>query len=85
MKYIAAKTFRAEIDGEDTLIREGIDRVDQHHELYRRFPENWKPIDESDVEQATAAPGERRDYPSVKWDVVNDFSYQAIVNRVEIA
>jgi hypothetical protein len=61
MKYIATKSFRTTIEGEVVSVTRGVDIVDEHHELYRRFPENWEPAAEfRDVEQATAAPGEKR-------------------------
>lgn len=67
MKYIATETFEAILDGGErvTVVR-GVDRVDEHHELYRRFPDHWAPVADNDVEQATAAPGEKRAYKVVR-------------------
>lgn len=60
MKYIATKTFQAQVEDELVTVTRGVDRVDEHHDLYRRYPQNWEPVADGDVEQATAAPGERR-------------------------
>lgn len=66
MKYIATETFRAKFDGEIITVSRGVDRVDENHELRRRFPDFWEPINETEVEQATAAPGEKRQFMAVR-------------------
>lgn len=62
-KYIAARSFVTRTsDGTLVTVTKGVTRVDETHELYRRFPTSWRRegVQEPDVEQATAAPGEKR-------------------------
>lgn len=61
--YVATDTFATEINGVPQVIHEGITRVRAGHELLKRFPDWFAPVDtgvDYDVEQATAAPGEKR-------------------------
>ena len=59
--YIATMSFASEV-GEATA---GVTRVREGHEMLRRYPDWFMPVDEQsalgDVESATAAPGEYRD------------------------
>lgn len=60
--YVARKSFWCELDGVPTCINEG-ERVRAGHVLLRTQGEHFEPADTHvtyDVEQATAAPGERR-------------------------
>jgi hypothetical protein len=60
--FVAKDGFHCEIDGERLFIPKG-ERVRSGHELIRRYRDYFKPADAGiryDVEQATAAPGERR-------------------------
>jgi hypothetical protein len=56
--YVATTSFSAE--GYPEPVRAGVTLVLASHELRRRYPDYFKPARESVVEQATAAPGERR-------------------------
>lgn len=59
--YIATRSFKTYVDGKRTMVRKGVTRVREGHELLRENPERFKPIDvHYDVEQATAAPAEKR-------------------------
>lgn len=59
--YIATKTAIIYIDGRRTTVRKGLTRVRAGHPVLSDHPELFKPIDvHFDVEQATAAPGEKR-------------------------
>jgi hypothetical protein len=60
--YIAKHGFACEIDGVPMFINPG-ERVRKGHELLERCGEYFEPADthvKYDVEQATAAPGEKR-------------------------
>lgn len=61
-QMIATETFRAVINGFSDLVTAGQTRVDADHELVRRYPERFAPVESErpEVEQATSAPGEKR-------------------------
>jgi len=64
--YIATTSGSASIDGKEYDFNMGITRVAADHPLVKACPLYFEPIDDGsravvpDVEQATAAPGERR-------------------------
>lgn len=63
--YVAKTTFYAVIDGQRTMVKKGRDLVRAGHPLLDRFPDKFKPATvRFDVEQATAAPGEKRGTPT---------------------
>jgi hypothetical protein len=52
------------VDGREEFVRRGITRARRSHPIVKAAPSLWKPIDvHYDVEQMTAAPGERRGEP----------------------
>ena len=60
--YVAKHGFACSLDGEEVRVAEG-ERVRAGHPLLRSHADMFKPVDEDvhyDVEQATAAPGEKR-------------------------
>lgn len=60
--YVAKVAFFAEVDGEQIAVAAG-ERVRSGHPLLDSQREYFEPVDERvkyDVEQATAAPGEKR-------------------------
>lgn len=58
---IAVESGIAHVGGEECVVRRGITRARRGHPLVAATPNWWKPIDvHYDVEQATAAPGEKR-------------------------
>ena len=60
--YIAKRSFWCEVDGETVLVNKD-ERVRYGHPILRAHGEHFEPVDTRvhyDVEQATAAPGERR-------------------------
>jgi hypothetical protein len=60
--YVAKQSFWHELDGVPTFVAQG-ERVRHGHELLRACGDYFEPADTTvkyDVEQATAAPGERR-------------------------
>ena len=58
---IATRSFATYIDGKKVMVRKGVTRVRQGHQLARENPERFKPINvHYDIEQATKAPGEKR-------------------------
>jgi hypothetical protein len=64
--YVAKTSFHCEVDGERLFVTAG-ERVRNGHALLRAQPENFEPVDTTvhyDVEQATAAPGEKRGAPA---------------------
>lgn len=61
--YVAIESGAASVDGQEMIFVKGVTRVRAGHPLLRACPSLFKPADAHpsyDVEQATAAPGERR-------------------------
>lgn len=61
--YVARESFFCDVGGEPTPVHAGRTRVREGHELLRRYPHAFEPADTGlafEVEQATAAPGEKR-------------------------
>lgn len=61
--YVCTESGSTEIDGQVLPYTKGITRVRAGHPLLKAVPDRFEPIDLTvhyDVEQATAAPGERR-------------------------
>jgi hypothetical protein len=61
--YVARESGSAEVDGQVLTFVRGITRVRAGHSLLKGREHLFEPIDDSvhyDVEQATAAPGEKR-------------------------
>lgn len=59
--YTPKDSFIADIDGFPTPLVRNRDYVREGHELLRRFPDMFEPMEVTyEVEQATAAPGEKR-------------------------
>ena len=61
--YVATQSFAAEVDGVPVVVAVG-ERVRRGHELLKQHGGYFEPADQGvqyDVEQATAAPGEKRD------------------------
>ena len=57
---ICSATAVVNVDGQEILIKEGVTRARRGSRIVELWPTHWKPIDvHFDVEQATAAPGER--------------------------
>ena len=57
----AIESFTTEIDGKPYIINAGRSLVRASHSLVRARPEAFRPVKvHFDVEQATAAPGEKR-------------------------
>jgi hypothetical protein len=60
--YVATHGFACEVDGDEVRVAQG-ERVRRGHPLLRSHTSYFEPVDEGvhyDVEQATAAPGEKR-------------------------
>lgn len=60
--YVAKVGFACELDGERIIVNKG-ERVREGHPILRVQEEFFEPVDTTvhyDVEQATAAPGEKR-------------------------
>lgn len=61
--YVATETFACEVDGSPVIVHAGETRVREGHSLLDTYRQSFKPADSGvhfDVEQATAAPGEKR-------------------------
>lgn len=61
--YIASETFACELDGDQIIVNKGITRVRHGHPLLNAYPGAFESLEEGvdfEVEQATAAPGEKR-------------------------
>jgi hypothetical protein len=62
--WVAKETFAAEDDnGSPVIIHAGKTRIREGHPLLDRYREHFQPADsrlDFDIEQATAAPGEKR-------------------------
>lgn len=64
--YVANTSFICDIDGVQETIHKGSTRVRGGHALLRAHPEYFDPADmgiQFEVEQMTAAPGEKRGAP----------------------
>lgn len=60
---VATETFTCEVDGETYMVHKDRTRVRADHPLAKANEDRFKPVDLSthyDIEQATAAPGEKR-------------------------
>lgn len=58
---VATEDGHIDLDGIPHHIRRGVTRVRANHPLVKKAPNLWKPIEMTyDVEQTTAAPGEKR-------------------------
>ena len=60
--YVATQSFAADVDGVPTVVSKG-ERVRRGHALLKQHGGYFEPADEGveyDVEEATAAPGEKR-------------------------
>ncbi len=60
--YVAKHSFAAEVDGESVFVNAG-ERVRSGHPLLAAQGDFFEPVDQTvhyDVEQTTAAPGEKR-------------------------
>jgi len=58
-----SEAFACDLDGRNVVMIPGVDRVTADHELVRRFPRHFRPVEPQttyDVEAATDIPGERR-------------------------
>jgi len=65
--YVARETFVCELDGSDVVVTAGVTRVREGHPLLAGREMYFDELDvqyDVDVEQATAAPGERRKRPT---------------------
>jgi hypothetical protein len=64
----ATESFATDDFGERITVHQGITRVTADHELAKRFPQYFRPVEEGltypPVEAATANPGEIRARPS---------------------
>ena len=61
--YVAKESFTAVVDGHEEHFREGVTRVRKGHQILRQLGDMFEPLSlevDYDVEQATAAPGEKR-------------------------
>lgn len=56
---IALESFVGRIDKGDVVVRKG-DKLPTNHPAVKKWPQLFSRDDEPPVEQATAAPGERR-------------------------
>lgn len=66
--FVATETFMCEIDGEQIVVQRGETRVRSGHKLLSKYRGYFQPAEMGvhfDVEQATAAPGEKRGAQSV--------------------
>jgi len=63
---IATETFATNIDGVPTVIHKDVTRVREGHPVALGNPDFFRPVEDrvdhelADIEQATAAPGEKR-------------------------
>lgn len=61
MMLVARESFIANIDGTEYQVQRAVTRVDSEHPLAKIHPEFWEELAPTyPVEQATAAPGEKR-------------------------
>ncbi len=65
--WVATETFACEVDGAGVIVHSGQTRVREGHPMLDTYRQSFKLADEGihfeTVEQATAAPGERRGSP----------------------
>lgn len=58
---VATESFSCDMDGVPVTVNAGHTRVRGNDPLVKRYPQWFKPVDANyDVEQTTAAPGEKR-------------------------
>lgn len=60
---VARETFTAELDGSPVIVHKGVTRVREGHPLLKGREDLFELVDDTvhyDIEQATAAPGEKR-------------------------
>lgn len=58
---VAKDSYATDIDGVPYVVEKGRTRVDESHPLVRGYPEAWEEMTLTyEVEQATAAPAEKR-------------------------
>lgn len=65
--FVATETFACEVDGVPTMVHAGQTRVRDGHPLLEVHRGYFQPVDARvtfEVEQATAAPGEKRGAPA---------------------
>ncbi len=64
--YVATETFVCEIDGRQEWVRAGVTRVTEDHPLCAAYAASFRATEAvvPGVEQATAAPGEKRGAPA---------------------
>lgn len=63
--YVAKESFFVMLDGRRTIVSKDRDLVRAGHKLLSLYPDKFKPAPvRFDVEQATAAPGEKRGEPA---------------------
>lgn len=63
--YVARDTFACEVDGENLFVHKGETRVRAGHKLLDIYPDAFELVGgavQFDVEQATDAPGEKRNH-----------------------
>lgn len=61
--WVATETFACEIDGASVIVQAGVTRVREGHPMLDSYRDKFEESDRHvhfDVEQATAAPGEKR-------------------------
>ena len=58
--YIATTSGVVKVDGKRQTFVKGRTIVHRDSALYRAMPDRFRPVDRPTIEQATAAPGERR-------------------------
>ncbi len=62
--FIATESFTANLTGGEVIVHEGVTRAAAEDELYIRYSDKFKRAETRaqtpEVEQATAAPGEKR-------------------------
>jgi hypothetical protein len=63
--YVAKESFATELDGQSVIVQKGTTRVRSGHALLKGRENMFELITvQYDVEQATAAPGEKRSAPA---------------------
>ena len=58
--FVATSSGVARVDGKREVYHAGRTIVHRDSALYRAFPDRFRAVDRSPVEQATKAPGEKR-------------------------